>query len=91
MTLLAEAPRHPELHEAMNALRPNLLNASRIIARHQARGTLGPGNPFHLLAALLAPLVAAGMWARASSETPIPEFAPESVVDAFLYGHRSRA
>ena len=91
MTLIAEIPRHPELRVAVADLQPNLLNASSIIAAHQARGAIGPGNPFQLLGALLAPLLAAGMWARANSEPVLPGFAPAPVVDAFLYGHSSGA
>ena len=88
IAMVTEVPRHPELGAAMAALQPNLFNAANIIAGHQARGALRPGNPLLLLVSLIAPLIAVGMWERTTSEIRIPELDPVHVVAAFLDGHR---
>lgn len=87
MALITEMPRYPELRTAMAALQPNLMNASSIIATHQARGALSPGDPLRLLTSLIAPLITAGMWARAIPTMPGPHLTPGHVVDGFLNGH----
>lgn len=87
-TLLAEAPRHPELREAMAALMPNLLNAARVIATHQDQGRITQGDPMQMLAMLIAPLVISGLWARTGAEAIVPQFDPTVLATAFLDGHR---
>ncbi len=90
VTLLAEAPRHPELQKAVSALMPNMQNAARIIAAHQSRGHIGPGNPLQKVALLIAPLMAAGLWARAGTTIKRVELDLPPIVDAFLNGHRPK-
>lgn len=94
MTLLTEMSRHPELRDAGGVLLPNLQNAARVIAHHQQRGAVGPGDPLQKVGYLLAPLIAARLWIRAgittsSEQSPhvTPELHPEAIVAAFLGGH----
>ncbi len=89
-TLLTETPRHPELRGALDALRPNMAGAAHVVAAHQARGAIGPGNPLQKVALLIAPLIASGLWLRAEVGMVEEPFDPEEVVDAFLDGHRPR-
>jgi len=89
MTLLTEVPSHPELREAMAALMPNLLKAARVIAAHQERGQLAPGDPMQKLVTLIAPLMMFGVWARTGTPPVVPEFDPRALVTGFLDGHRS--
>lgn len=88
LTLLAEAPRHPELREAMAALMPNLRNAGGVIAAHQERGHLTHGDPMQKLATLIAPLMVSGLWTRTGAPAVVSEFDPGVLVAAFLDGHR---
>ena len=87
VTLLTELPRHPELQGALSALMPNLRNAARIIAGHQDRGRIKPGDPMQKVTFLIAPLVAGGLWARSGNRLEAARLSPSSVVDAFLDGH----
>lgn len=89
VTLLTEVPRHPELREAMAALMPNLVNAVKVIAAHQARGALAQGNPLEKLTMLIAPLLAFGLLTRTGA-APDVEFDPDVLVAAFLDGHRAK-
>ncbi|QUR66233.1 TetR/AcrR family transcriptional regulator [Mycobacterium spongiae] len=88
MTLLVEIPRHPELRGAMAAFTPNLLNAVQVIATHQDRGQLRPGDPVQKLVTLIAPLMVVGLWARTGAEIIAPKFDPDALVTAFLDGQR---
>jgi len=90
MTLLVEAPRHPELHDAVSGLMPNMRRSAEIIAGHQRAGRLRTGDPFAMTAQLLSPLIAAGLWQRAGAEGPMAPITPEQVVDGFLDGHAVR-
>jgi AcrR family transcriptional regulator len=89
MTLLTDAPRHPELREAMAALMPNLLNAARLIEEHQDRGQLAQGDPMQKLVMLIAPQLVSGLWARTGAAVPGAGFDPETFVADFLKGHRA--
>ncbi len=91
LTLLTEAPRHPELREAMTTLLPNLRNAAQVIAAHQARGRIKPGDPLQLVMLLIAPLLASGLWSRTGAPVPAADLDPKAVVGAFLDGHRRTA
>jgi AcrR family transcriptional regulator len=88
LTLLSDVPRYPELRDAMGVLLPNLRRASEVIAAHQSRGELRPGDPFALLVILIAPLMATGLWARTGVAAPVAPIDPHAVVTAFLDGHR---
>ncbi len=87
-TLLVEAGRHQELRESMAPLLANMGGAVRVLQAHQDRGTLRREDPWQQLVGLLAPLVAAGLWAR-SGATPPVELRPETVVTGFLDGHHA--
>ncbi len=87
MTLLTEIPRHPELRGAVAPLMTNLASAAQIIARHQRRGRISPGDPLQKVALLLAPLVAGGLWARTGVGVPAAPIDAVAVVDSFLTGH----
>jgi AcrR family transcriptional regulator len=87
VTLLAETPRHPELRPSISALVPNMQRAARIIATHQERGAIGPGDPLQKVVYLIAPLLVAGLWERSGAGAPTAPPDPEGVVDAFLEGH----
>ncbi|WP_255949890.1 TetR/AcrR family transcriptional regulator [Streptomyces odontomachi] len=86
LTLLIELPRHPELSEAMSLV-PNLRNAAQMIAAHQERGRIAPGDPMQLLWTLIAPVMAVGLWARTGTPT-IASYDPNALVTGFLDGHR---
>lgn len=88
MTLLNEMPRHPELRNAASILTANLSGAARIIQVHQDRGHIGPGDPLQKVTFLIAPLIAAGLWARSGTGMIATDLHPSDVVDAFLHGHR---
>jgi AcrR family transcriptional regulator len=90
LTLLTEIPRHPQLRDAMDALLPNLRQAARVIAVHQQRGSLPPGDPMRLLTTLIGPLMAFGIWTRAGAEQVAADYDAEELVAAFLDGHRRR-
>ena len=87
--LLVEAPRHPELREAMAPLLVNLSRAVRVLEAHQRSDRLLAGNPWQQLALLLSPFLAGGLWARAGV-APGVELDTGDVVAAFLDGHRAR-
>ena len=87
LTLLTEAPRHPELREAVAALMPNLVNAARVIAAHQERGHIAEGDPMQTLMTLIAPIMAFGLWARTGTTT-LASYDPSALVTAFIDGHR---
>ena len=90
MTLLTDAPRHPELREAMAALMPNLLNAARLIEEHQDRGQLALGDPVQKLVMLIAPIARVAACGRAPApQCPAHGFDPETFVAGFLNGHRA--
>lgn len=86
-TMFVDAGRHPELRESMAPLMVNLRGAVIVLQAHQDRGTLRREDPWHQLIALLAPFLAAGLWAR-SGVTPPLEVRPETIVEGFLDGHR---
>ncbi|RVW04133.1 TetR/AcrR family transcriptional regulator [Rhodococcus xishaensis] len=88
-TLLVEMQRHPELRAATDTFMPNLLNAVHVIATHQDRGQLAPGDPVQKLLILLAPLMLFGMLARSGAESIVAEFDPNTLVATFLDGHRA--
>ena len=87
--LLVDASRHPELREAMSPLLVNLGGAARVLAAHQEQGTLRREDPWQQVLLLLAPFMAAGLWAR-SGVGATPALDPEVAVAAFLDGHRVR-
>ncbi|AOW93251.1 hypothetical protein BFN03_12960 [Rhodococcus sp. WMMA185] len=89
-TLLVDMQRHPELRTVIAAFMPQLLNAVHVIATHQDRGQLTPGDPVQKLVILLAPLMVFGMLARSGAEMPVAEFDPNALVATFLDGHRAR-
>ncbi len=89
MTLFTDAPRHPELREAMAALMPNLLNAVRLIEAHQGRGQLAQGDPWQKLVMLIAPQLVSGLWSRTGASVPGAGFDAEALVADFLNGHRA--
>lgn len=89
LTLLNETSRHPELRDAVSVLLPNLRNAARIIAAHQAQERLRAGDPLQQLAFLVAPVLGTGLWARTGVEVPSFALDTMAIVDAFLDGHRA--
>ncbi|MEV0947980.1 TetR/AcrR family transcriptional regulator [Rhodococcus sp. NPDC049939] len=89
-TLLVEMPRHPELRAVTAAFMPQLLNAVHVIATHQDRGQLTPGDPVQKLVILLSPLMTFGLLARSGAEMFVSEFVPSALVESFLEGHRVR-
>jgi hypothetical protein len=90
LTVLTEAPRHPELRETMDALMPNLVQAAQLVAAHQERGHLVRGEPMQMLMTLLAPIMVHGLWSRTGA-SPIEPYNPQALVSAFLDGQRVRA
>lgn len=89
-TLLVEAPRHPELRDAVSGLLPNMRRSADIVARHQTAGRLREGDSLGMTAQLLSPLITAGLWQRAGMPAPSPTLAAEALVDGFLDGHATR-
>jgi AcrR family transcriptional regulator len=90
LTVLTDAPRHPELRETIDALTPNLFNAAQLIAEHQERGHLARCEPMQMLMTLLAPIMVQGLWSRTGA-SPLVPYDPEALVNTFLTGHRTRA
>lgn len=88
-TLLAEVSRHPELRRTVSLLMPNLHKAAQIIAEHQNRGRIRPGDPLQKLAFLIAPVMGAGLWARTGVRVDAFEIDTPTIVDAFLSGHHA--
>lgn len=86
-TLITDLPRHPELRQAVPALLPNLQRAAAVIATHQQRGAITPGDPLQKLVALIAPLLVEGLWRRIGAGVTLPRFDPDLVAEAFLRGH----
>lgn len=86
-TLLVDAARHPELRESMAPLLANMRGAVSVLQAHQDRGALRREDPWQQLIALLAPFLAAGLWARSGVAPPV-EIRPETIVAGFLDGHR---
>lgn len=89
MTIMIEMPRHPELREAASAFFPNLRNAAEIIASHQKRGAIVPGDPLQKLILLIAPLMVSGMWGKSGAKVEPPEFDTSEIVERFLHGNLS--
>ena len=87
LTLLNEMPRHTELQAASQALTPNLQKAVNIIAGHQSKNRLRPGNPAHLLSILISPIMMSGMYSRAGSKMDIPPISIDQVAQGFLDGY----
>jgi AcrR family transcriptional regulator len=88
LTLLTEVPRQEVLREAVDALTPNMHNAAKVIAAHQELGHLAPGDPMKMLTILIAPLMAFGLWERVGDVVKGTDCDPDTVVAAFLGGHR---
>jgi AcrR family transcriptional regulator len=88
LTLLTEVPRHEVLRDAVDALTPNMRNAARVIAAHQEQGHLAQGDPMKMLTILIAPLMAFGLWHRVGDVVVASDCDPDTVVRAFLDGHR---
>ncbi len=91
VTVLTEIPRHPELRPAISALMPNLQRAARVMATHQERGAIGPGDPLQKVMFLIAPMLAEGLWRRSGAGAQASALDPLAVADAFLDGHRPEA
>jgi len=85
-------------------LLPNLHKAAEIIAIHQewgsgagewrvgvARGSIALGDPQQKLVFLIAPLIAAGLWAGNATRVTAFELDPALIVAVFLDGHRGSA
>jgi AcrR family transcriptional regulator len=89
VALAVEVPRHPELRAAMAAFMPNLHNAIQVIATHQDRGQLTPGDPTEKLLMLIAPVMMHGLWNRTGAKKLGPELDPKALVAAFLDGHHA--
>ena len=86
-TLMIDLPRHPELRQAVPALLPNMQRAAAVMATHQQRGALTPGDPLQKVVTLIAPLLAEGLWRAMDADVTPPPFTPEAVAEAFLQGH----
>jgi len=87
ITLLTEAPRHPELGAALATLMPNMMQGAAIIASHQAAGRIGAGDPLQKLVILIAPIMAAGLFGRIENAPETVVLAPEMLTEMFLRGH----
>ncbi|QRP50303.1 hypothetical protein [Amycolatopsis sp. FDAARGOS 1241] len=61
-----------------------------MIAVHQERGRLAPGDRMRMLTTLIAPLMVIGLWPRAGIAAAGDDLDPEAVVAAFLDDHRAR-
>lgn len=86
--LLAEAPRYPELREALQAPVAIMRAISAVLARYQEQGLLRPEPPMMTIAALIGPLVVTRLLRRAGTELSVPEVNPQTHVALFLQGRR---
>lgn len=91
MMLISETAKHPELQPATSALLPNLKNAAKIIAIHQASGKITPGNPMIKLLGLIAPIAMMGIMSRSGIEVAgkFSLLDPELIARDFLEGHHT--
>ncbi len=89
VTLMIEMAHHPELRKATAALTPNMRKAASIIANHQAKGRIGPGDPLQKVVLLISPIMVAGILARSGAKLPVASPDVSTVVDRFLEGHGS--
>lgn len=89
MVLLVEVVRTPEIQGATAALLPNLQNAARIIARHQASGKITPGNPVSKLMTLIAPIAMMEIAPQPLKGLvgDVSKMNPERLATDFLNGH----
>lgn len=90
MTLMIEAPRHPEIQPALAALQPNLKNAVKIIQTHQNSGSLSSGNPMQKLTMLLAPIMVQGIYDKSDMKMATQDLKPKDLVQGFLYGYTGK-
>ncbi|MHA7774275.1 TetR/AcrR family transcriptional regulator [Roseibium sp. M-1] len=60
LTLFSQMPHQPELRAVTPVLMQNMQSVARILATHQAKGRIQPGDPFRFAIALIAPLAVTG-------------------------------
>lgn len=84
--LLAELSRDPELADLLKAPLGVFREISHLLQRYQGEARLKPENPMQALAALLGPLIIAGMLHKALGERVIPPLDLEMHVARFLEG-----
>ncbi len=87
-TILAEAPRHPELKGAFQTPWKNIQVVAKILQKYQAQGLLKPESPLTSLNALIGPLMTGQMIRRADLGIPVPEMDAREHVEAFLHGRK---
>ena len=88
-TLFMEIRRHPELREAVPEPLSLFRDLVELLARYQQEGVLRQESSFRAVAALLGPLMYAGMMSRVLPETSDHEPDLEEHVDRFLHGRKS--
>ncbi|WP_428645875.1 TetR/AcrR family transcriptional regulator [Roseibium sp.] len=60
LTLFSQVPRQPELRGVTPVLMQNMQSVARIVATHQAKGRIRPGDPIRFTIDLIAPLAITG-------------------------------
>lgn len=89
-TILIEAPRYPELAEALNLPFLHSAGMAAILQRYQDQGALVQEHPLHSLNVLIGPLMIQYLFRRASADLPAPPppLDPRAYVEMFLSGRR---
>ena len=83
--LLVEAARHLELRRALEVAWFNIQAVVRIVAHHQARGSLREESPLLAVSALIGPMFVVGLVQRVQPEMPL-QVDVEAHVRGFLEG-----
>lgn len=89
-TILAEAPRHPELKGAFRTPWENIQVVAKILQKYQAQGLLKAESPLTSLNALIGPLMTSQMIQRADLGLPVPDIDAREHVQAFLHGRQGK-
>jgi AcrR family transcriptional regulator len=84
--LLTEAPRQPELLELMQTPMAIMARVRALIERYQGEGALVREPPAQAFAALVGPLLLAGVLGYASGGRQGPTIEPETLVRNYLAG-----
>jgi len=87
LTLFSQLPHHPELKGTTPALMANLQNVAAVLAFHQKKGGIRPGDTIRFAVELIAPLAMVGFLGNLGIGSGHPGLDVEDYVDGYLAGH----
>jgi hypothetical protein len=91
LTLFAQMPHHPELRGVTPVLMQNMQNVAAILAAHQAKGRVRPGDPVRFAIALIAPLAVMGFMKEMGQGPGHVGLDVGAYVRTYLGGHAAAA